>query len=233
MNKTVRFILPFLILLVMVAAFYLETRLQVSSGGHKLMQILIMTTSCWLAWRWVMYDEMTRLREFHKSEPVRFHYRISSPIVDAEVLQNERTGQRLNGAAQTVTDKTQNSFRGASIIESLKKQKRKTIDIQVSSGRVAHALMSVGIVFALTAVMLVIGSKTLGEGVITILYLIPIGWCTVRWGQLAGVSAALTAALAFDYLFIPPYGTFNIGGLEGWLLLFLFIATTILVVGRI
>jgi len=69
--------------------------------------------------------------------------------------------------------------------------------------------------------------------VITILYLIPIGWCTVRWGQLAGVSAALTAALSFDYLFIPPYGTFNIGSLEGWLLLFLFIATAILVVGRI
>jgi len=41
--------------------------------------------------------------------------------------------------------------------------------------------------------------------------LVPIGWCTVRWGQLAGVSAALTAALSFDYLFIPPYQTFNIG----------------------
>ncbi len=89
------------------------------------------------------------------------------------------------------------------------------------------------VVFALTVVMLLIGSKTLGEGVIAILYLVPIGWCTVRWGQLAGVSAALTAALSFDYLFIPPYGTFNIGSLEGWLLLFLFIAMAILVVGRI
>ena len=107
------------------------------------------------------------------------------------------------------------------------------MNIHISLARVAHALVSVGVVFALTVVMLLIGSKILGEGVIAILYLAPIGWCTVRWGQLAGVSAALTAALSFDYLFIPPYGTFNIGSLEGWLLLFLFIAMAILVVGRI
>jgi K+-sensing histidine kinase KdpD len=103
----------------------------------------------------------------------------------------------------------------------------------ISSFRVAHSMMAVAVVFALTAVMLLIGSKMLGEGVIALLYLAPIGWCTVRWGQLAGVSAALTAALSFDFLFIPPYGTFNIGSLEGWLLLFLFITASILVVGRI
>lgn len=233
MKKAFRFFLPLLILLGMTAAFYLETKSQLSSSGHVLVQILIVAATCWLALNWVSYDEMSSLREFHKSEPVRFHYRISSPIEDAEIVQNVLTGQRLNGAAQAITSKSQNAFRGVSIITSLKKQKRKTIDIHVSSARVTHALMSVGIVFALTVVMLLIGSKTLGEGVITILYLIPIGWCTVRWGQLAGVSAALTAALSFDYLFIPPYGTFNIGSTEGWLLLFLFVATAILIVGRI
>lgn len=103
----------------------------------------------------------------------------------------------------------------------------------ISPIRVAHSLLAVAVVFGLTAVMLLIGPRMLGEGVIALLYLIPIGWCTVRWGQIAGVSAALTAALSFDYLFIPPYGTFNIGSLEGWLLLALFIAVSILVVGRI
>lgn len=107
------------------------------------------------------------------------------------------------------------------------------MNVQISSTRVAHALMSVGVVFALTVVMRLIGSTLLGEGVIALLYLVPIGWCTVRWGQLAGISAAMTAALSFDFLFIPPYGTFTIGSLEGWLLLFLFIAAAILVVGRI
>jgi K+-sensing histidine kinase KdpD len=102
----------------------------------------------------------------------------------------------------------------------------------ISPIRVAYSMMAVAVVFALTVVMLLIGPKMLGEGVIALLYLVPCGWCTVRWGRIAGVSAALTAALCFDFLFIPPYGTFNIGSLEGWLLLFLFIAGSILVVGR-
>lgn len=105
--------------------------------------------------------------------------------------------------------------------------------LSISPSRVAHAFMAVGIVFALTVVMLLIGPQILGQGVIALLYIVPIGWCTVHWEQTAGISAALTAALSFDFLFIPPYGTFNIGSLEGWLLLFLFIAVSILVVGRI
>ncbi len=103
----------------------------------------------------------------------------------------------------------------------------------ISLRRILQSLTSVALVFALTLVMLFIGAPTLGQGVIALLYLVPIGWCTLRWGQIAGVSAALTAALSFDFLFIPPYGTFTIGSLEGWLLLFLFIGATILVIGRI
>ncbi len=103
----------------------------------------------------------------------------------------------------------------------------------ISPARIAHALMAAAIVFALTVVMFLIGPQLLGQGVIALLYLVPIGWCTLHWEQSAGVSAAFTAALCFDFLFIPPYGTFNIGSPEGWLLLFLFIAAAILVVGRI
>jgi len=102
----------------------------------------------------------------------------------------------------------------------------------ISLIRVAHSMMAVAVVFALTIVMLLIGQSILGQGVIALLYLVPCGWCTVRWGQMAGVSAALTAALCFDFFFIPPYYTLDIGSLEGWLLLFLFIAASILVVGR-
>lgn len=109
----------------------------------------------------------------------------------------------------------------------------KKISFSISPTQVVHAITSVAVVFALTVVMLLIGRSTLGEGVIALLYLAPIGWCTIRWGQIAGTSAALTAALCFDFLFIPPYGTFNIGSLEGWLLLVLFIAAAILVIGRI
>jgi K+-sensing histidine kinase KdpD len=47
------------------------------------------------------------------------------------------------------------------------------------------------------------------------------------------MSAALTAALCFDFLFIPPFYTFAIGSLEGWLVLVIFFAIAIVVVGRI
>ena len=47
------------------------------------------------------------------------------------------------------------------------------------------------------------------------------------------MSAALTAALCFDFLFIPPFYTFVVGSLEGWLVLVIFLAIAIVVVGRI
>ena len=46
-------------------------------------------------------------------------------------------------------------------------------------------------------------------------------------------SAVVTAALCFDFLFIPPFYTFVIGSLEGWLVLVIFFAIAILVIGRI
>ena len=43
----------------------------------------------------------------------------------------------------------------------------------------------------------------------------------------------LAAALAFDFLFIPPFYTFVIARLEGWLVLGIFLGVAIVVVGRI
>lgn len=86
---------------------------------------------------------------------------------------------------------------------------------------------------AVTIPMWLIGRDVLGEAVISLLYLAPIAWSANKWGQVAGVSAALTAALCFDFLFIPPFYTFVIGSLEGWLVLVIFFAIAILVIGRI
>jgi K+-sensing histidine kinase KdpD len=84
-----------------------------------------------------------------------------------------------------------------------------------------------------TVVLLLIGRATLGEAVIALLYLVPVGWSASRWGQVAGMSAALAAALTFDFFFIPPFLTFTVGSLEGWLVLGIFLAVGIVVVGRI
>src|SRR5512146_3366626 len=105
--------------------------------------------------------------------------------------------------------------------------------IKLTSNMFTKGLWGTLTVAAITIPMWLIGRNVLGEAVIGLLYLAPITWSASKWGQIAGVSAALTAALLFDFLFIPPFYTFVIGSLEGWLVLVIFFAVAILVVGRI
>jgi K+-sensing histidine kinase KdpD len=96
-----------------------------------------------------------------------------------------------------------------------------------------NSLNAVITVAATTVLLLLIGRDKLGEAVIALLYMVPVVWSTARWGQGPGMSAALTAALLFDFYFIPPFYTFAVGRLEGWLVLAIFLAVAIVVVGRI
>jgi K+-sensing histidine kinase KdpD len=95
------------------------------------------------------------------------------------------------------------------------------------------SLLAVLSVVITTIPLFIIGRNTLGEAVIALLYLVPVAYSANRWGQLAGISAALTAALAFDFLFIPPFFTFAVDRLEGWLVLVIFLSVAIWVVERI
>ena len=105
--------------------------------------------------------------------------------------------------------------------------------ISLSLERIAQYLVTALVVGGTTALMLLIGRDKLGEAVIALLFLVPIGWSASRWGQGLGVFAALMAALAFDFFFIPPFNTLVVARLEGWLVLAIFLAVAILVVGRI
>ena len=104
---------------------------------------------------------------------------------------------------------------------------------KLTPNMLANGLRGMLTVLAITIPMWLIGRDVLGEAVISLLYLAPIAWSSSKWGQAAGVSAALTAALCFDFLFIPPFYTFAVGSLEGWLVLVIFFAIAIVVVGRI
>ena len=105
--------------------------------------------------------------------------------------------------------------------------------ITFSSLLVANCLSAI-LTVALTSIpLLLIGRATLGEAVIALIYLLPVSWSAARWGQLAGICAAFTAALTFDFFFIPPFLTFTVSNLEGWLVLAIFLGVAILVVGRI
>ncbi len=105
--------------------------------------------------------------------------------------------------------------------------------IRIDSNALSFSLKGMLIVFALTVPMWLVGRSVLGEAVICLLYLAPIAWSANQWGQLAGMSAALTAALCFDFLFLPPFYTFAVGSLEGWLVLAIFLGIAVVVVGRI
>jgi K+-sensing histidine kinase KdpD len=105
--------------------------------------------------------------------------------------------------------------------------------IKLTPNMFATGLRGMFTVLSITIPMWLIGRDVLGEAVIALLYLAPIAWSANKWGQAAGVSAALTAALCFDFLFIPPFYTFAVGSLEGWLVLVIFFAIAIVVVGRI
>ncbi len=108
-------------------------------------------------------------------------------------------------------------------------KKHLNLSIQLIEG----CVLAVGVVLATTAVFLLIGRNVLGEGVIALLYLVPIGWSTTRWSQLAGMCAAVTAFLTFNFFFIPPFFTFQIEGVEGWLILIIFLVVATVIVERI
>lgn len=105
--------------------------------------------------------------------------------------------------------------------------------IKLTTNMLFKSLWGVLTVVAISVPMWLIGKAVLGEAVISLLYLAPIAWSANKWGQISGVSAALTAALLFDFLFIPPFYTFVVGSLESWLVLVIFFTVAILVVGRI
>ena len=109
----------------------------------------------------------------------------------------------------------------------------KKMRLSFTSEMLLQSVLAVLSVAATTAVLWLIGRDTLGEAVIALLYLVPIGWSSGRWGQGPGMCAALTAALTFDFFFIPPFYTFAVGRLEGWLVLAIFLTVAVAVVGRI
>ncbi len=105
--------------------------------------------------------------------------------------------------------------------------------VNISTDLVIECGQAVLLVFFLTVPMALIGRQVLGEAVIAMLYLAAVGLSSSRWGHLPGICAALAAALLFDFFFIPPFYTFAVGELEGWLVLAIFLGVAILVVGRI
>jgi len=82
-------------------------------------------------------------------------------------------------------------------------------------------------------ILLLMQRDMIGEGVIAMVLLLAVAWSAYQWGMAGGLSAALSAALMFDFLFIPPFYTFTIARPEGILSLVIFISVAVIMVERI
>ena len=109
----------------------------------------------------------------------------------------------------------------------------KKIHFSLTLNRFFEYIFALLTVVITTIPLVLIGRDTLGEAVIALLYLVPVGVSAARWGQGPAILAATAAALTFDYFFIPPFHSFTVGRLEGWLVLIIFLTVAIFVIGRI
>ena len=75
--------------------------------------------------------------------------------------------------------------------------------------RFSHYLFAFLVVAAVTAIFSVL-RDVLDTTLIALLYLIPLGMITARWGLGPGITSALFTFLAFNYFFITPYYTFTV-----------------------
>lgn len=55
----------------------------------------------------------------------------------------------------------------------------------------------------------------LSTAVPALAFLLLVFWIGSRWGRAPAIGAAILAFLAFDYFFVPPYGTLAVGGTSG------------------
>lgn len=80
---------------------------------------------------------------------------------------------------------------------------------------------------AVTAVMIPFRAR-LNEAHVTLAYLLVVQGGSARGGRPLGMSLAVAAFICFDWFFLPPYGTFAVVDPLNWLVLFAFLATSMI-----
>ena len=64
---------------------------------------------------------------------------------------------------------------------------------------------------------------------VVLAYLLVVQFAAAREGRGMAIAMAVLAFLAFDWFFVPPYGTFAVASALGWTLLLAFLATSLVV----
>lgn len=92
-------------------------------------------------------------------------------------------------------------------------------------GGAAVAIVGTG---ALTAVMFLLRPH-LAVATTALVLVIPVVLAVVVGGVLAGVLAVVLGFLAYDFVFIPPYGTLNVGAAQNWAALAVYVVVMLVV----
>lgn len=104
---------------------------------------------------------------------------------------------------------------------------------RINFGKLFRSLLAILIILCVTGLLLFIKQQMLGDAIVVLLYLLPVIWIAAYWGRRAGVVAAITAALNFDFFFIPPYYSLNIDDFKDWVVLIIFLTVALIIVSRI
>lgn len=81
--------------------------------------------------------------------------------------------------------------------------------LRAAYARVLECLLAAVVVGAVAGAFFLL-RDVLDNTLVALLFLIPVGVSTATWGFGPGITAAFTAFLAFNYLFISPYYTFRV-----------------------
>ena len=109
----------------------------------------------------------------------------------------------------------------------------KTPDFSRLLNMAKETFSAVAFISGTTFILMMAQRELIGEGVIAMVFLLGVAWSAYHWGLGAGMSAALTASLMFDFFFIRPYFTFTVARPEGILSLVIFFLVAIVMVERI
>jgi two-component system sensor histidine kinase KdpD len=94
-------------------------------------------------------------------------------------------------------------------------------------GKVSAALISIGAVILISGILLPFRQYVTGTEAALLLLLLVLLSATL-FGSRAGLAAAVSGILSFNFFFLPPFYTFNISGPENWVAFGAFIITALI-----
>ncbi|HVE32716.1 MAG TPA: ATP-binding protein [Gemmatimonadaceae bacterium] len=96
-----------------------------------------------------------------------------------------------------------------------------------TSSKAMRATLWLAVFIAVTAIMVSVRAR-LDRVHVTLAYLVVVQLASAQAGRAVGVTLAILSFLAFNFFFLPPYGTFALANPLDWLVLVAYLITSII-----